>query len=297
MSGADRVDASANLKRHEARVKDAVNQVRKDIGLEAEKGQLSEKNVDAQGQKAIHGIDLPRTVTAQAKKATGGIDLHFAAGSCSPIHILLGGEKYKNLPLKDRIKDYPGFDVARFSLESDGERLTIAATLKNPPVTPVKNPAAGPLRDLPTAVPHNVVDLFFDTDNNPKTGVGIFRGREQGGGFELKSQLYVCLVYDAEAYACDGAEDGKVTGSFAGVELGRFEQPEEGQYWSETEPIADIGNGTRLPIVDNVVKAELKYADLKVKSGQTIRIVVKKSCGGDLADDGGFSPEILLTLK
>ncbi len=51
-----------------------------------------------------------------------------------------------------------------------------------------------------------------------------------------------------------------------------------------------------VPIAGNVVRAALDYADLKVKPGQTIRIVVEEACGYQAADHG-FFPEILLTLK
>ena len=45
-----------------------------------------------------------------------------------------------------------------------------------------------------------------------------------------------------------------------------------------------------------VAQGAIDYADLKVKPGQTIRILAKESCGYKAEDDGLF-PEILLTLK
>ena len=51
-----------------------------------------------------------------------------------------------------------------------------------------------------------------------------------------------------------------------------------------------------VPIVGALVEAALDYADLNVKPGQTIRLVVKES-SSDSAPDGGWFPDIILTLK
>ena len=52
----------------------------------------------------------------------------------------------------------------------------------------------------------------------------------------------------------------------------------------------------QMPIAGTVVQGTIDYADLKVKPGQTIRILAKESCGYKAEDDGLF-PEIRLTLK
>ncbi|HWC65924.1 MAG TPA: hypothetical protein VG777_07570, partial [Thermoanaerobaculia bacterium] len=52
----------------------------------------------------------------------------------------------------------------------------------------------------------------------------------------------------------------------------------------------------RTPIKGTVVESTVDYADLKVKPGQKIRLVVRES-GGMSSADGGFFPDIFLTLK
>ena len=66
-------------------------------------------------------------------------------------------------------------------------------------------------------------------------------------------------------------------------------------------PVSSLGfpgskASAQTPIAGTVVQGAFDYADLKVKPGQTIRILAKESCGYK-ADDDGLFPEILLTLK
>lgn len=275
---------STRAKEYEAAINKHIRQMRQDFGLEVAEA------------PPVRGLNVPRTVAGESKKAIGSIELPIAEGKCDPQHIFAGGDETKGLSLKERMLEYPGFDVVKLSLHSDGQVLTVAATLKNlsdmPPVATIKNMPSAVIKNMPSSIPGEVIALYFDIDNDRNTGVGIDMAREQGGGFDLKSQLYVCLNYGGGSYSCSGPDEGKVTGFFGAADLGRFGKPEGDQYWSDTEPIAGLGQSTKLPIVDRVVKAELKYSDLKVKSGQTIRILAQKNCS-----DREFSPEILLTLK
>ena len=52
----------------------------------------------------------------------------------------------------------------------------------------------------------------------------------------------------------------------------------------------------RTPIRGTLVESAIDYTDLGVRPGQKIRLVVRESHGTS-AEDGGFFPDILLTLK
>jgi hypothetical protein len=209
---------------------------------------------------------LAPPVAAEVRKAAGGIDLARASGDCSPIH--------------SSSRDYPGFAVVKLSLQSDGKRLTISATLKDPP------------GDFAS----EVLYLYFDTDNDPKTGAPV--GWPDRPGFEFKSELDACASYADRSNACVGGSQAKVTAHYAEASLERLKGT--GRY--DTETVVDLmgfpgrKEAAHSPIAANVVQAALDYADLKVKPGQTIRILVKEACG-DMAPDHGYFPEILLTLK
>ena len=58
--------------------------------------------------------------TKKALKASGSIELTDPAGDVSAIHSSSG-------------MDYPGNDVVKLSVKSDGKQIAVAATLKNPP--------------------------------------------------------------------------------------------------------------------------------------------------------------------
>src|SRR2546430_9919850 len=77
-------------------------------------------------------------------KAKGSVELTDAAGDVSPIHT------------SDN-NDYPGFDVVKVSLKSDGKQISVVTTLK----------------DAPGVFASDTVKLYFDTDNNPKSGAQL----------------------------------------------------------------------------------------------------------------------------
>lgn len=52
----------------------------------------------------------------------------------------------------------------------------------------------------------------------------------------------------------------------------------------------------QVPVNGKMVEAPIDYADLKVKSGQTIRILARET-GGSATDGEGYFPIVLLTLK
>ncbi len=95
--------------------------------------------------------------------ASGGSLLTDAAGDVGPI--------------QTSNKTYPGFDVVKLSIVSDGKRITVAATLKSPPA------------DFAS----DVVELYFDIDNSKKTGAALLN--PEIGGFEFKGQLDACTAF------------------------------------------------------------------------------------------------------
>ncbi len=202
---------------------------------------------------------------AEVKKAVGSIELADPAGDVNPIGTSDG--------------KVPGFDVVKLSIASDGKQLRIAATLKDPP----GNFAS------------DVVRLYIDTDNDPKTGVADISFTKRGG-FEYKVQLSACADYESGGSACSGGMSGKVKLHWGAVNLERYKGTEE----FPTDTIVDsMGFGkkkasSRLPIQANRVEATLEYADLGLTPGQTIRILARESCA-DL--QASFFPEVLLTLK
>ncbi len=204
---------------------------------------------------------------AEVKKAVGSIELPDAAGDASPI------------TTSDH--DYPGFDVVKLALVSDGKTLSIAATLK----------------DAPGVFASSAVELYIDTDNNPQTGVDL--GYIKAKGFEYTAELQACADYTDGASACaGGSTKGKVKRHWAAVNLERYKSSDKYDKETVVDSMGFPGSkaSAQVAIAGTVVQGGFDYADLKVKSGQTIRILAKESCGYRAADDGLF-PEVLLTLK
>jgi len=216
------------------------------------------------------GLVLALTVATAAsagiRKVVGSIDLTDPAGDVGSISTSDG--------------KVPGFDVVKLSISSDGKQLRIAATLKDPP----GNFAS------------DVVRLYIDIDNNPKTGATPMFYKELTG-FEYKAELSACANYANGGSACSGGMKGKVTLHFGAINLERYKGADE----SGAETVVDSMGfekrkaSSKLPIEANLVQATLDYADLNVRPGQTIRILVRESCSDN--DLSSFFPEIHLTLK
>jgi len=214
---------------------------------------------------AAGALALP--AAGQVKKAVGAIELADAAGDCAPIHGSSG--------------DYAPYDIVKLALASDGKALTVTATLAAPP----------------SDFASSVVELFLDTDNNPATGVDLVYPKAKG--FEYRAKIEGCLDSNDGGSACEGGlGKAKVVKRWSGYDLERYKGTDK----SDTETIIDsMGFGghrasPKTPLDGKVVRATIDYTDLKVKPGQTLRILAKESCGYG-ADDGGYFPEILLTLK
>jgi hypothetical protein len=203
------------------------------------------------------------------RKAAGSIELTDPIGDIEPLHS--SGDK-----------DYPGYDVVKLALASDGKTLAISATLHDPP---------GPFAS-------EVLELFFDTDRQAGTGAQMIFPKI--GGFEYKAQLDACIDFSDKSGACiGGTSDAKVkaTAHYGAIDLSHYTG--KGPY--DKEDVVDaLGFPGRKASIktpigsDLVVRGAIDYADLKVKPGQTIRILVREGSSSGLA---GYFPEILLTLK
>lgn len=194
------------------------------------------------------------------------VELTDPAGDVSPIHSTGG--------------DQPGFDVVKLAVRSDGARITVTATLKDPP------------GDFAS----DVVRLFFDTDANPATGAEFTYPKIRG--FEYRGELNACVSYADRSEACAGGMSAKATGHWAAVELERYKGKAQFDTEGVVSALAFPGKkaSPRTPIAGTRVESSFDYADLGVKPGQKIRLVVQESSGMSGADEG-FFPEILLTLK
>jgi len=202
----------------------------------------------------------------EVKKASGKIELTDPAGDVQPIHGSSG--------------DYPGLDVVGLAIASDGKQITFTATLKDPP----------------GSFASDLLGIYIDTDNQAATGMEMTF--PELAGFEYKAELQACADYSDKSSACvGGSTKAKPTKHWAAIQLDRFKG--KGQYDKETvvDSMGFPGSkaSAQLPITGKVVQGSIDYADLKVKPGQTIRIVVNESGGGGNLDS--YFPEILLKLQ
>lgn len=215
---------------------------------------------------------LPATRTA-----TGSIDLTDPAGDVQPIVYL---QSVGNGPTTE-VK-YPAFDVTKLSIASDGKTLSFAATLASPPAQ----------------ASSDVIEFYIDADNNPKTGVTIPFEPRQLSGLEFYGALKVCLEQNLFGTTCTGA-DKQPLGHSAIATIEKY-----GKEWMFKDTLVGLpASGTvRKPVVSPikgaVVQAGADYAVLGVKSGQTIRLVLREACAGKVQNvTQGYFPEIVLTLK
>jgi hypothetical protein len=198
-------------------------------------------------------------------KATSGLELADPAGDVERIHSSSG--------------DYPGLDVIKLTLASDGKQLKITTVLKDPP---------GVFADT-------VVELYFDTDRNAKTGAALTF--PPIAGLEFLAKLQACIDFDDKSAACvGGSSKGKPVRHWAGIDLEHYQG--KGQYdrKSVIDAMGFPGSkaSVQTPISGTTVAGVIDYADLGVKPGQTIRILAREASGKTNADS---FPEIWLTLK
>jgi hypothetical protein len=211
-------------------------------------------------------VRAQETQKLEMRKASGKIELTDPAGDVEPIH--------------SSSRDYPGLDVVGLTIASDGKQIAFTATLKDPP----------------GSFATEVVTVYLDTDNKPATGMQMTY--PELGGFEYKAQLEACADYSDKSSACvGGSEKGKLTRHWAAINLERYKG--KGEYEKDTvvDSMGFPGSkaSAQAPIPAKVVQGSIDYADLKVKPGQTIRILVSEACAGGNLDS--YFPEILLKLQ
>ncbi len=177
-------------------------------------------------------------------------------------------------PHNTNLGTVPGFDVVKLALASDGTRLTITATLKGP---------------MSGDFASDVVAVYLDTDNDPKTGTETFWSKKPG--FELLAHLVACVSYENGGSACSGALSGaKVKGYYATATLGRFKTDP-----FNPEKVIGPFDAPKVPFQGAVLSASIGYKDLGVKPGQAIRVVARETDGP--SDETADFPEVILTLK
>lgn len=200
-------------------------------------------------------------------KAAGTVELKDAAGDMGPITTSDGEE--------------PALDVVALAIASDGKRVSFAVTLKDAP---------GRFATAP-------VTAYIDADNNPATGAKL--GFEGPAGFEYKAEISLCIKYSEGGEACSGAAGSTVASRYGAVNLDRFKGKSN---YDEKETVVDSMGfpgskaSAKVPVTGKVVEASFDYADIKVKPGQTIRILAQETGGSATDGEGWFSP-VLLTLK
>lgn len=208
------------------------------------------------------------SASAEVKKAKGSIELTDATGDVNPINTSSG--------------TYPGLDVAKVKIDSDGKQLKFDVTLKEPP--------------------HNfassVIEVFFDTDNDPKTGAASMFYKDRTG-FNYKAKIEACIKFDNGMTACTGgtSKKAKVLERFGAMGLYELTGKNDAEKKEIVSAMGFPGKkaGKKIPVTGKVITGVLEYADLKVKSGQTIRILIRESCGPIKATS--LFPEVLLTLN
>jgi hypothetical protein len=176
---------------------------------------------------------------------------------------------------------YPGFDVVKLAVSSDGKAITFAATLTAAPAN-----AAG-----------EVVEFHIDADNNAKTGV-THPDSKLLTGMEFYGALEACLEHPSFGTTCANT-DPNPSGHTAVVTVEKY-----GKDWMFKDAVFDMPapdkskEPRKSPIKGPMVQASVDYAPLGLKSGQTIRLVMREYSAGKVNNVGqGYFPEILLTLK
>ena len=207
--------------------------------------------------------------------ATGAVELADPAGDIKPI---IYRESVGNGP--EREVRYPGFDVVKLGISSDGRLVTFTATL-----------AAAPAR-----ASYEVLEFYVDTDNNARTGINQPFDKRLVG-LEYYGTLEDCLVHPTFGTQCAGAEANPIPHT-AMVSLERY-----GKEWMNKDTLLTFPAPTPdtqaalTPVKGAVVQSTLPYSAFAGRPGQTIKLYVREACAGEMSGPDGFFPPILLTLK
>lgn len=156
-------------------------------------------------------------------------------------------------------------DVVKVDLSSDGKFLLIATALAKAPKP------ASPFEAL-------ILGLAIDSDNNRKTG---------GQGFGGMTGDVPGIEFESEILASIESDEGISKSSAASV----IAVDQKGNQSN----VRLSSDASRTPAKGKTYTGKIAYADIGVKPGQVIRLVVR-----ELSDRGemrGVFPEVLLKLK
>jgi hypothetical protein len=218
----------------------------------------------------------PAAAVARVTSVDGRAELTDPLGDVKPIvyRVSVGDGPEKEVK-------YPGFDVVKLVVSSDGKAITFAATLTAPPANAA----------------NEVIEFHIDADNNPKTGVTHPDSRLLAG-VEFHGALEACLESATFGTSC-ATTDPHPAGHTGVVTLEKY-----GRDWPFKDTLFDLPAAGKVkeprktPITGAVVQATVDYASMGLKSGQTIRLVAREYCAGTVDNVGqGYLPVILLTLK
>ena len=210
---------------------------------------------------------------ATPMKAVGSVELTDPAGDIEPI---VYRESVGDGPEKE-VK-YPGFDVVKLAVTSDGTTLSFAATLTAPPASAA----------------FDVLEFFVDADNSSATGITPPASPAALAGLEFYGTLEVCLEHTCSAHDAR-APPMRPGGPHRHRQPGEIRQGVDVQGHAPGPAGLGLGEGSQESHDHGpVVQASVPYAAMGLKPGQTIRLVVREACAGKMA---GFFPDIVLTLK
>ena len=126
----------------------------------------------------------------EVRRANGRIELTDPVGDVEPIH---------------SSGDYPGLDVVKLALASDGKQIAFAATLHDPP----------------GIFALDVLEIFFDTDNKAATGVQMVFPRSAASSTGPSSTPASTSATRARLHRRHGRK-AKPTRHYAAIDLSRY---------------------------------------------------------------------------
>jgi hypothetical protein len=177
------------------------------------------------------------------------------------------------------VKDKTGKDILKVSVSSDGKNIKAAVTLKDD----ISKTISG------TMAPGEVLEMYFDTDSKDTTGGKPFWGNKKG--FEFGSTLMGCIEYEGGSSACLGGAGTKIKSFFTTTETIKYTKAGA----NDNDSIDHFWDLPRVPLQGNKLEGSVPYEKIGVKSGQTIRVVLRESDGG--FDDKSYFPDVWLMLK
>lgn len=189
-----------------------------------------------------------------------------------------------------------GFDVEEVAVSSDGSHMTFRVTFAKPveEVMQVHRIGLSP------------ISIELDTDHKPTTG-GLAWENPTVGGFESEIRIYAAAKYPNGGMGWQGgSSDYELVGVVPTYFLGHYNEGEKAQEMHRRtdtfkpakpgeKPMLEHNSGS-CSLESTVITIAVPYADLKVKPGQTIRLVFHEEYAMGTAEDIFFG-ETTYTLK